>query len=68
MVELGLNKEAAESGKVFLDQFNGSSEDYVAIGNALRASGDLELALDFLEWAKLKFPGDEKVAKTLAGT
>lgn len=66
LIELGLNSTAAELGKVYLQQHAAQASDYVAIGNALRVSGDLNLALQFLEQARLQFPGNADVAKSLA--
>jgi len=65
-LELGYNKQAALLGKHYLEKFTGERSDYVAIGNALRASGDKIAALQFLESARLKFPTDENIAKSLA--
>ena len=65
-LELGYNKQAALLGKNYLETFTGERSDYVAIGNALRASGDKVSALQFLENARLKFPTDENIAKSLA--
>ncbi|MBL4661812.1 MAG: hypothetical protein JKY19_15745 [Alcanivoracaceae bacterium] len=65
-LELGYNKQAALLGKHYLEKFTGERSDYVAIGNALRASGDKISALQFLEIARLKFPTDENIAKSLA--
>ncbi len=66
LIEMGLNSAAAELGKIYLQQHQAKAADYVAIGNALRASGDLNLALHFLEQARLQFPTDAAVSKSLA--
>ncbi len=68
LIELGMNSTAAELGQQYLEQQQADASDYVAIGNALRASGNLILALRFLERAKLKFPSDPDVSKALAAT
>jgi tetratricopeptide (TPR) repeat protein len=68
LIDLGLNSTAAELGQQYLEQHQAGAADYVAIGNALRASGNLILALRFLERAKLKFPNDADVSKALAAT
>lgn len=68
LIELGLNSTAAELGLEYLEKYQADASDYVGIGNALRSSGNLILALRFLERAKLKFPGNPEVAKTLAAT
>ncbi len=65
-IELGYNKQAVILGQKYLKNFKGQREDYIAIGNALRMSGDNETALMFLENALLKFPQDENIAKSLA--
>ena len=65
-LELGYNKQAAALGETYLQNFQGEIDDYVAIGNALRASGDKPSALKFLEVARLKFPYDENISKSLA--
>ena len=70
-IQLGYNKQASELGKAYLEGFQSESNkvevnDYVAIGNALHASGDTTSALQFLEIAKLKFPINEDIAKSLA--
>ncbi len=68
LIELGLNSTAAELGQQYLEKHQADATDYVGIGNALRASGNLILALRFLERAKLKFPTNADVAKSLAAT
>lgn len=65
-LELGYNKQAAELGQAYLEKFSGELDDYLAIGNALRASGDQLAALQFLEDARLKFPNNEGISKSLA--
>ena len=66
LIDLGLYQEAAEQGQAYLDRSDGSLEDYVAIGDALRRSGQVDRALRFLEVAKLRFPDDTLVSKVLA--
>jgi tetratricopeptide (TPR) repeat protein len=68
LIELGLNSTAAELGIEYLEKYQADATDYVGIGNALRSSGNLILALRFLERAKLRFPNNADVAKTLAAT
>ena len=65
-LQLGYNKEASVLGKTYLEKFRGELNDYVAIGNALNASGDMSSALNFLEIAKLKFPNNQSISKSLA--
>ena len=66
LIDLHLFKEAAELGRVYIDRTEGQVEDYVALGNALRASGDLDEAAAFLEAAQLRFPRNVDVKKVLA--
>jgi len=66
LVDLGLYKQAVEEGRAYLDQSEGRLEDYVALGNALRASGELDEAAVFLEEAQLYFPNSVDVKKVLA--
>ncbi len=68
LIELGLNSTAAEQGQQYLEKHQAGASDYVVIGNALRSSGHLILALRFLERAKLKFPNNQDVTKALAAT
>ena len=68
LIELGLNSTAAELGIEYLEKYQADATDYVGIGHALRSSGNLILALRFLQRAKLRFPNDPDVAKTLAAT
>lgn len=65
-IELGYNKEAMQLGYKYLQKFDGSPEDYIAIGNAIKSSGDSESALEFLEDAKMRFPHNNDISKTLA--
>lgn len=65
-LELGYNQQAAILGKQYLQKFKGQRDDYVAIGNAIRNSGDSQSALVFLESAHLQFPNDENISKSLA--
>ena len=66
LVDLGLYKEAVEEGREYLRRSQGKLEDYVALGNALRASGELDEAAAFLEEAQLIFPDSADVKKVLA--
>lgn len=68
LIELGLFREAIEQGSIFLEAGDVDVNDYVALGNALRASGQSDQAALFLEKARLKYPVDENVAKVLART
>ncbi|MFN2168051.1 MAG: tetratricopeptide repeat protein [Anaerolineae bacterium] len=66
LVDLGLFREAVTLGREYLERSNGKVEDYVALGNALRASGELEEASRLLEQAQLLFPRSPEVKKVLA--
>lgn len=66
LVELGLFQRASELGKAYLEYSEAGLEDYVALGNAMRASGELDEAAAFLEQAQLRFPASVDVKKSLA--
>ncbi len=68
LIELGLFQEAAELGQAYLNVSEGTAEDYVAIGNAMRSAGQFEEALKFLEIGGLKFPDSVDLAKVKAHT
>ncbi len=66
LIDMGLHHRAAELGRAYLARFNAEATDHIAIANALRFSGDLAQALFFLEAARLKFPDNADVTKSLA--
>lgn len=66
LVDLGLFQRAAALGRRYLEQSEGKLEDYVALGNALRASGELQEAAVLLEQAQLRYPDAPEVRKVLA--
>lgn len=66
LVDLGFFKEAVVQGKAYLERSEGNVEDYIALGSALRASGELDEAAVLLEQAQLAFPGSADVKKVLA--
>jgi tetratricopeptide (TPR) repeat protein len=66
LVDLGLFKEASTLGRQYLEGSEGKLEDYVALGSALRSSGELDEAARFLEYAQLIFPNSPEVKKVLA--
>ena len=66
LVDLGLFKQAVEEGREYLARSAGKLEDHIALGNALRASGELNEAALFLEQAILVFPDSPEVKKVLA--
>lgn len=68
LVELGLYQDAADLGRRYLSVTEGTENDYVAIGNALRRAKQFDDALRFLEAARLRFPESVNVAKVLAHT
>lgn len=66
LAEMGLFQQASELGREYLRNSEGSLEDYVAMGNAMRASGELDEAASFLEQAQLRFPDRVELKKSLA--
>lgn len=66
LVDLGLFKEAVILGRQYLERSAGKAEDYIALGSALRASGELDEAALLLEQALLQFPASPDVRKALA--
>jgi len=68
MIQLGLYQKATQSGLDYVARFTADVSDYVAIGNALRESGQQQTALNFLELARLRFPDNEKTLLVLART
>ncbi len=66
LIEAGLNRQAAELGRQYLDRAEGQAKDYLAIGTALRRAGAIDEALRLLEEAALRFPDDGDLAKALA--
>lgn len=68
LIDAGLNQEAAALGRRYLALAEASSDDYVAIGTALRRAGSFDEALRFLESARLRFPADSGIDKALAQT
>jgi tetratricopeptide (TPR) repeat protein len=66
LVDLGLFKRAVELGREYLEISAGKAEDFIALGSALRASGELDEASLLLEQALLLFPGSPDVRKVLA--
>ncbi|HLF32508.1 MAG TPA: hypothetical protein VI566_15955 [Xanthomonadales bacterium] len=66
LIDLGLFSQAIGYGQEYLTRTEGKLEDYIALGTALRASGDLDQAAVLLEQAQLSFPGSAEVRKALA--
>ncbi len=66
LVDMGLFQQAVVLSREFLKGSDGKLEDYLAIGNALRASGELGEAAILLESAQLWYPDSAQVRKVLA--
>jgi predicted Zn-dependent protease len=68
LIEAGLFQEASRLGREYLQRSEGSLEDYVTIGQALRRARSFDESLRFLETARLKFPDADAPARALAQT
>lgn len=66
LIEMGLYREALRVSERYLKRTGVGSDDYVAVGEALRAAGQHERAQLLLEEARLRFAQDEKVLVQLA--
>ncbi len=67
LIELGVYQEAAERGRAYLNQTaTANPDDALAIGNALRRSGQPREAAQFLERARLQQVASRDVALELA--
>jgi Tfp pilus assembly protein PilF len=66
LVDMGLFQQAVVLSREYLQGSAGKLEDYLAIGNALRASGELGEAAILLEDAQLRYPDSAQVKKVLA--
>lgn len=66
LIELGLYVEATDVGERYLRRSDVSAEDYVAVGEALRAAGQFQRAQVVLEGASLRYPDSEQVLLQLA--
>ena len=66
LVDMGLFQQAVVLGRSYLESTAGKVEDYIALGNALRASGELQEAAALLENAQLRYPDSATVKKVLA--
>jgi len=66
LIEMGLYQTAADIGLVYLEKHQTSLLDYLAIGQALADSRQMDKALLFLEKAALKFPFSAKAKAVLA--
>jgi len=68
LVDQGLYQEAAQQGRRYLAGRDASAEDALAIGNALRQSGQYDEAARILEIARLSFPEQVNLSRLLAHT
>ena len=66
LIDMGLFQQAVVLGQAYLAATAGALEDYLALGTALRASGDLDQAAVLLEQALLHFPDSADARKVLA--
>ena len=69
LIEKGLYQTAITLAKAFLENNENSEsmvKEYIALGRALRESGQVKLAVEVLEKAKLLFPTSVPVATELA--
>ncbi|MCR9090374.1 tetratricopeptide repeat protein [Algiphilus sp.] len=68
LIDLGMYRAAAELGLEYIQRFGAEEPDLLAIGRALRQSGEPERALAFLEQAYLRYPGSKSAMLELAHT
>lgn len=66
LIDMALYQKAAALGQTYLDTANAKVADYLAIGRSLRQGGQLERARNFLEGARLQYPGNVKLSVELA--
>ncbi len=66
LIELGYYQAASKLGLEYVNRFNPSENDYIAIGIALSKTHNYGLATRFLEVARLRFPNNDLVSKALA--
>lgn len=66
LVDQGLYQTAADEGLEFLESGQATGQDAVAIGNALRETGEYEKAALILEKARLNHPDNVMLAKVLS--
>jgi predicted Zn-dependent protease len=64
-VEQGLYQEVVSLGEAYFKDA-ASPEDYLALGEALRKSGQLRQAAELAEQARLRYPGSKEVTLLLA--
>jgi len=68
LVDQGLYQEAADQGRRYLAERSAGPEDALAIGNALRQSGQYDEAARILETARLANPEQVNLSRLLAHT
>ncbi len=68
LVDQGLYQAAAEQGRMFLETQQADTDDAIAIGNALRQSGQYDEAARILEMARLEALDNTTLAQVLSHT
>lgn len=66
LIEMGLFQAAVDEGMSYLARPNAGSEDFVAVGEALKRAREYERARLILERARLQFPDDPLLTAQLA--
>ncbi len=66
LIQLGFHQRAVELGTEYLRIANPQAADYLALGSALRRSGQPARALAILEHARMLYPEDRNLAVELA--
>lgn len=66
LIEMGFYRYGAELGARYLKTARAGADDYLAIGSALRRSGQFDPALRILERARLRYPYDREINIELA--
>jgi tetratricopeptide (TPR) repeat protein len=66
LIEVGLHQEAARVARAFLARDGIGPDEYATVGSALRRARAFDEAKGILEAARLRFPEDATLAKSLA--
>lgn len=66
LIEVGLYQDAARVARAFLARGDVGADEYATVGSALRRARAFDEAKAILEAARLRFPGDQNLAKALA--
>lgn len=66
LIQMNLNRAAAEASKEYLAKTGDDAEAYLTIGEALRRGRELDEAILTLERAKLRYPRNERIILSLA--